>query len=249
MILYIRANVCVILRDFIKSIKKKEKYKLMYKIETHLHTKLISKCGWLYPEEIVKSYYDCGYSGICVTEHYNRTCFEYAGIDLSSNGDKLNAFLEGFRQVKKAAEKYGIVVYEGAELRFDQCDNDYLIYGFSHELLADPDRIIKMGIHNFISLSRADGAILFQAHPFRPSCIPAPAEYLDGIEVRNMNCRHNNHNDLALEYAERHNLLQSGGSDCHRPGDECTSGIISDYLPKDSAEFASLLRSGNYSII
>lgn len=221
----------------------------MYKIETHLHTKLISQCGWMYPDELARVYHEGGYAAICVTDHYNRTCFDYADIDLFGPGDKMDAFLEGYRQLKKEAQQYGIRVYEGAELRFDQCENDYLIYGFSHELLADPDTVMKMGIQNFIELSRADGAVLVQAHPFRPSCIPAPAEYLDGIEVCNLNPRHNGHDDMAMAYAVRHNLIQTGGSDCHRPGDQCTGGIITDMLPKDSFEFAALLRSGNYQII
>jgi hypothetical protein len=221
----------------------------MYKIETHLHTKLISRCGWMYPEELARIYHECDYAAICVTDHYNRECFDYAGIDLSGPGDKISAFLEGYRQLKKEAEQYGILVYEGAELRFDQCDNDYLLYGFHHELLADPDTVMKMGIQNFIELSRADDAVLVQAHPFRSSCIPAPAEYVDGIEVCNLNPRHNNCNEMASAYASRHGLIQIGGSDCHRPGDQCTSGIITDTLPKDSFEFAALLRSGNFRVI
>lgn len=221
----------------------------MYKIETHLHTKLISQCGWMYPDELAKAYHEGGYAAICVTDHYNRICFEYAGIDLYGSADKVHAFLEGYRQLKKAAEQYGILVYEGAELRFDQCENDYLLYGFSHKLLADPDSIMKIGIQNFIDLSREDGAILIQAHPFRSSCIPAPAEYVDGIEVCNPSPRHNSSDHMAKAYALRHNLIQTGGSDCHRPGDQCASGILSDTLPRDSFEFADLLRSGNYQVI
>ena len=41
----------------------------------------------------------------------------------------------------------------------------------------------------------------------------------------------------------------TAGSDCHRPGDECRSGILSDTLPKDGFEFARLIRSGNYRLI
>lgn len=221
----------------------------MYKIETHLHTKIISECGGLYPDRLAQLYYEGGYAAICITDHYNRPSFDYAGIDLNAPGDKMQAFLEGYRQLKEEAGKYGILVYEGAELRFDQCENDYLIYGFHHELLSDPQTVMRMGLHEFIPLSREDGALLIQAHPFRPSCIPAPAEYIDGVEVFNQNPRHNSHNDEAMAYANRHSLIKTGGSDCHREGDQCTSGILSDTLPRDSFEFAALLRSGNYSLI
>lgn len=50
----------------------------MYRIETHLHTTYISRCGWLGAEAIMKYYTACGYDAICVTDHYNRECFDYA---------------------------------------------------------------------------------------------------------------------------------------------------------------------------
>ena len=69
-------------------------------------------------------------------------------------------------------------------------DNDYLLYGFHDALLADPDRVMREGLAAFAPQYRADGALLVQAHPFRKKCTPAPAEYLDGIEVLNLNPRH-----------------------------------------------------------
>ena len=59
----------------------------MHKIETHLHTKIVSKCGWLSPEELIAGYKAAGYDAIVVTDHYNRTTFEYLGIDTRAPGD------------------------------------------------------------------------------------------------------------------------------------------------------------------
>ena len=174
----------------------------MYRIETHLHTTYISRCGWLGAEAIMKYYTACGYDAICVTDHYNRECFDYAEIDLTTPGSKTQAFLQGYHRLKKVSEKYNIRVYAGAELRFDESDNDYLLYGFHDALLADPDRVMREGLAAFAPQYRADGALLVQAHPFRKKCTPAPAEYLDGIEVLNLNPRHDSHNDLALAYAK-----------------------------------------------
>ena len=174
----------------------------MYKIETHLHTTYISHCGWLGAQAIMKAYAAAGYAAICVTDHYNRECFDYAEIDLTTPGSKTVDFLLGYRRLKREAERYGIRVYEGAELRFDESDNDYLLYGFHHDLLADPDAVMRSGLERFVSAYRADGALLVQAHPFRKKCSPAPAEWLDGIEVLNLNPRHDSRNDLALEYAQ-----------------------------------------------
>ena len=48
----------------------------LYKIETHLHTTYISHCGWLGAQAILKAYAAAGYAAICVTDHYNRACFD-----------------------------------------------------------------------------------------------------------------------------------------------------------------------------
>ena len=117
------------------------------------------------------------------------------------------------------------------------------------ELLADPEHVMSEGLEAFAPKYRADGALLIQAHPFRGKCTPAPAELLDGVEVLNLNPRHDSHNDLALAYAEEHHLLMTAGSDCHRPGDEGTTGILAETLPEDSFGFADLIRSGKYTLI
>lgn len=221
----------------------------MYKIETHLHTTYISHCGWLGSQALMKMYSELGYAAICVTDHYNRHCFNYADIDISTPGSKTEDFLLGYRRLVKESEKYGIKVYEGAELRFDGSENDYLLFGFHHELLANPEKVISEGIEVFSKKAREDGALLIQAHPFRNKCTPSPAEFLDGVEVLNLNPRHDSRNHMALEYAKKHNLIMTGGSDCHRPGDQGTSGIISEILPENGFEFADLLRSRHFSII
>ena len=77
----------------------------MYRIETHLHTTYISRCGWLGAEAIMKYYTACGYDAICVTDHYNRECFDYAEIDLTTPGSKTQAFLQGYHRLKKVSEK------------------------------------------------------------------------------------------------------------------------------------------------
>lgn len=110
----------------------------MYKIETHLHTTYISHCGWLCAQAIMKAYSAAGYDAICVTDLYNRDTFDYIEMDLSTPGSKTRDFLLGYHRLKREGEKYGIRVYAGAELRFDGSQNDYLLYGFHDELLADP---------------------------------------------------------------------------------------------------------------
>ncbi|MCD8077107.1 MAG: PHP domain-containing protein [Lachnospiraceae bacterium] len=221
----------------------------MYKIETHLHTTYSSKCGWLEAEELIAGYKAAGYSGIVVTDHFNRTTFDYLQIDLASEGDKVHPFLEGYHRMKEEGRKQGIQIYKGAELRFDECNNDYLLFGYHNELLRNPEEIFRMGIAAFAPLCRAAGALLIQAHPYRRGCTPAIACYLDGVEVLNGSPRHDSHNDRAAEYAEQFGLIGTAGSDCHRPEDIGVTGILAEHLPENSIELTHLLRSGKFSLL
>lgn len=221
----------------------------MHKIETHLHTSDISKCGRLGAAELAKGYHEAGYHAIAVTDHYNRTTFDRLGVDLQSGGDIAERFLEGYRKVAAECRKYGIIVYQGAEVRFDECENDYLIYGFRKEFLNDPEKIFRMGISNFASFARKEGVLVIQAHPYRRKCTPAIACYLDGMEVCNGTPRYENYNERAEEYARTYGLIRTAGSDCHQTVDIGASGLLSEELPGDPFSFANLLRSRRYQLM
>ena len=121
----------------------------MYKIETHLHTPLISPCAVLSPEELVLSYKEAGYAAVTVTDHYKASAFSYAGISWDAPGDKLYAFLEGYRRVKEVGDQAGLKVYYVAVLLFYEIDNDYLVYCFVFYVLAVRIAVCSMGIAFF----------------------------------------------------------------------------------------------------
>ena len=219
-----------------------------YKIETHLHTPAISPCGVLTPQELVEGYLKAGFSAITVTDHYHADAFRHAGIDPAGEGT-FQAFMEGYRQVCRAAEGTPLRVYYGAELRFRGCGNDYLLYGFPHELLAKPEEVWAMGIVRFSELAREAGALLIQAHPYRAYCLPVDPYLIDGVEGVNRHDVHANHNDMAVAYGRRYGLRITGGSDCHHPADVGRGGIEADWLPEDSMDLARLLRAGDYRIL
>ena len=221
----------------------------MYKIETHLHTSHVSRCGYLDAGALVERYAAAGYGGIIVTDHFNRITFDYLGLDPAGPGDRVGAFLDGVRRMEEEGARRGLRIYKGAELRFDECENDYLLYGWPDELLSDPEAVFRMGVAAFAPLARAAGALMFQAHPYRHGCTPAIACYLDGLEVRNLNPRHESHNDWAERYAAQFGLARLEGSDCHQSGDEARAGILVEELPGDSGAMAELLRAGRYTLI
>ena len=153
--------------------------------------------------------------------------------------------------MQEAAARFGLTVYLGAELRFYENDNDYLLYGFDPALLAHPHEIMSMGAVAFSDLIRGTDAVLIQAHPFRAGCIPLAPCFLDGIEIYNASPRHlhHGHNDRALALAASQGpaFIRTAGSDCHRTEDVGRSGICSAKLPADSAAFAAMLRTGDFS--
>ena len=198
---------------------------------------------------IVEKYAEAGYSAIAITDHANRTTFKEL-LDSSNGEEGFRKFIQGYENVKAAAEKHGIIVYRGAEIRFDSDPNDYLIFNYPDNLLCDLDAVMKMGLKNFYSIAKNTGTLIIQAHPFREICTPADANLLDGVEIANTHARHKNNNSSAQEFAERNpHLIKIGGSDCHRPEDAGRGGILSDTLPKTDSELSTLLKSGKYSIL
>ncbi len=225
----------------------------MYLIETHLHTKEVSKCAHLYAAQSAEFYHQAGYHAIAVTDHYNQDTWDYLGIDARAIDDVMPRFIEGYQAMREAAGKYGIRVFLGAELRFLENKNDYLLYNFPADLLAKPHEVMSMGAAAFSTLAREAGALFIQAHPFRKGCVPVDPMLIDGAEIFNANPRHLPYarNELAQKIAEREGkgFIRVAGSDSHRTEDTARSGLRSNTLPEDSAAFAALLRSGDYEPI
>lgn len=218
------------------------------KIELHLHTRYVSSCGQLTAEEIVEGYHQAGYSGLVVTDHFNRDTFQMLGLDTKADIDHLKAYLDGYEKVKQCAKKYGMKVYRGAEVRFDGSWNDYLLYGYSDELLHDPEKIFTEGVEAFYKRCRAEGALLVHAHPYRNGGMPTTPKALDGVEVCNMHPGHNNRNELALAFARENGLLEIAGSDCHEKCHIGRGGILVEQLPANEKELVTLLRAKNYRL-
>lgn len=221
----------------------------MYKIETHLHTVYSSSCGHLNAEEIVIGYLKAGYHGVAITDHFNWATYRYLQFDRLKPEDISKAFLEGYYRVREMGEKLGLKVYKGAEFRFNGSDNDYLVFGYGDHLLLEPEMVFRDGLEVFSPRCRAEGGLIIQAHPYRNACTPGESGFLDGVEVLNRNTDWDNHNDWALAFAEKNDLLQTSGSDCHTPDQIGRGGILSQTLPENDEEFVALLRSGAFALI
>lgn len=208
--------------------------------DLHTHTSEVSSCGRIPGAEMAELYFNAGYAGIAITDHYYDRYFDALDGSWQAN---INSYLQGYKAAKKRGQELGLDVLLGLELRFAGTPEDFLVYGVDEEFLLSYPRLDRYGLESFSDLAKEHNLLIFQAHPFRPGQKVAEPRFLDGIEVFNGNPRHNSRNDLALSYAQEHDLLQVTCSDAHQYEDVAVAAVK---LPKrvtSSAELVKLLRT------
>ncbi len=211
----------------------------LYPYELHLHTGEFGWCAHVPAATIVRNYEALGYAGIVVTNHY----FEggFAAMPETSWAEKIENYLRGYEAAVAAVSRDDFDVLLGIELRFTEHFNDYLVYGMTPEQLIQYPKLYEFTPSEFRKLADSLGWAFVQAHPFRRGCEAIPAEYLHGMEVKNMNPRHDSHNDAALAYAVEHGLAQTCGSDYHQLGDEAKAAMCFTERLRTSIDLAKLI--------
>lgn len=209
-----------------------------YRIELHAHTSPASTCSHLKPEALVQLYHEKGYDGLVITNH-----FEPGKLALGKAG-AVSLLMQDYREAREAAKKYGMTVYLGAELRFQENINDYLIYGVDEALLGTFYDYIHTDVATFRKEVALPNSVFLQAHPFRPGMVLCDPKLLDGMECLNLHPRHNSAVGLATQYAYREDLkVKIAGSDCHEMGDHGLTALRCKSLPEDSFQLAQILKS------
>lgn len=212
-----------------------------YRIELHTHTAPCSGCSQIPPDELIHLYAEKGYHGVVITNH-----LEPGKMNFGKTG-AVSLLMKDYEDAKKAGEKYGVAVYLGVELRFQENINDYLIYGVDETLLNAFYDYLPTDVATFRSAVRLPNSVFLQAHPFRSNMVLCDPNLLDGMECLNLHPRHNSAIGPATQYAYEKNLkIKIAGSDCHRPGDQGNAALRTKTLPRDSFEIAKILKSGDY---
>jgi histidinol phosphatase-like PHP family hydrolase len=219
----------------------------MYKFDTHVHTSETSPCGNISAHDTVDMYIKAGFSGICITDHYNKSYFNTWKCD--SWNETIDRLLKGYYNAKLYGDNIGFNVLLGVELRLEDNLNEYLLYGVTEQFLYHNPKLYEYKINVLKLISNKNNILIFQAHPFRPNLTPENPKYLDGVEVINGNKRHNSRNELAIEFAEKNNLLMSAGSDCHEVEDVGRSGIITNKRIEEAGTLVEILKSKNFKLI
>ncbi|MBR3767158.1 MAG: PHP domain-containing protein [Clostridia bacterium] len=227
----------------IKKLKKELIKEYKYQIELHAHTSPASGCSQISPKEMAETYKNLGYDAVTIANHF---VHEYHGL---SKEEVIDRFLNDFEETKKYGEEIGIKVYLAAEIRFNENDNDYLVFGVDKKMLSEIYDLLPYGIENFRKTYKIPESVFIQAHPFREGMEKVDPSLLDGIEVYNMHPNHNSKVGLAAVYAKENNFpIITAGSDFHHPNrcHEGVSAIRSNILPENSFDLAALLKSGDY---
>lgn len=203
------------------------------KLDLHVHTKEVSPCGLVSATDIVDNYIKKGFAGIVITDHFNKYFFE--------KGKTIDDFLLGYKIAKNEGRKKGIKVYLGMELKLNEGENEYLLYGIDEEFLRNNPNLYEYSLEETIDIIHNYGGIIIQAHPFRNQ-ICFPRNEVDGYEVFNGHFSHRNYNEKALSFAIDTGKIQTSGSDTHWIYDTANGGIELDKLP-DETELVKCLSS------
>ena len=209
------------------------------RIEMHCHSNPASGCSDVSPEELVDIYHGAGYDALCLTNHFLTSLMDRGGIDL---------FLDDYERAAARAERYGMKIYLGAELRFDEKINDYLLYGVDREILERAKEYLEKGLAAYVHEAKDARSVLAQAHPFRKNMVECDPSLLDGIEAWNFHSGHNSAPATALHHAILHHKeILTAGTDFHHPSRQhpCVALRVKS-LPADSFALAALLRSGDF---
>ena len=209
------------------------------KIELHCHSSGFSECSELPPSEIIRCYRNAGYQGIVITNHF----YPWVSKNDKKYQKYIDEFLEEYHFTKELGEGVGIKVYLGMEIRFEENQNDYLLYGIDEDFVRGVPRQLET-IYDFMPYLKEHPDVLFiQAHPFRNGMFLVDSSLLDGIEVFNLHPNHNSRVGFAAKYAESEGLkVCTCGSDLHHPGHDALSALLTRELPEDEKELARCIR-------
>ena len=212
-----------------------------YRIELHAHTSPVSVCSEISPEDLVRIYSKKGFHGVVITNHFIPSL-------LSMSEDKaIDWYISDYEKAVAEAESYGIKIYLGAEIRFSENINDYLIYGVNREILKTCYRYLKGTVSSFREKVQLPDSVFLQAHPVRNGMEHCDPGILDGMECMNLHPNHNSRVGLATRYAYKNGLsIKTAGTDFHHPGQEALAALRTKQLPADSFEIARILKSGDY---
>lgn len=225
----------------------------------------VSACGYSHASEYIEPFYNLGYNGLIVTDHFFggnvRPEFREGSWE-----EFVNKFCRGYELAKEAADAFNaernltgdeaFKVFFGFEQSWYDGGDDYLIYGLDKNwLLAHPE-CVNYSQKDFFDAVNEVGGLMIQAHPFRwRSYMNAQRQVpyaVHGVEVFNGG-NDKIMNDLAELYAREFHFPMTSGSDIHGIDrfDQVSTlgGVIFDKPLKDIFDYAKKVKNFEGRII
>ncbi len=176
------------------------------KFDLHIHTKYSFDCNSK-PERIVKIAKKRGMDGIAVTDHDN---------------------IEGWNHMIEAVKKSGLMLVLGEEIRVRDNNGSYEILG-----LFLNEKIKLGGFNEIVDQIKQQGGIACLPHPFDPFKVKfnnrdSLAKKIDAVEVFNARVIRSIYNKKAFDFAKKHNLGMTAGSDAHTEQEVGRGYLITD---------------------
>lgn len=220
----------------------------LYKYETHLHTCEASACAIYSSKEHVRYYKEAGYDGIIVTDH-----FFNGNTSIPQNlpwEERVERFCKGYENAKEEGDRIGLSVFFGWEANFQA--TEFLVYGLDKAWLLNHPDILDWSIEEQYKKVHADGGFVVQAHPFRVRPyikeVRLFPDFVDAVEYINVGNRSDEFDRQARDYAKKHKLPVTAGTDAH--GLELLhSGVAFKQRLESIGDFIKGIQSGNYELI
>jgi len=172
------------------------------KLDLHIHSKYSSD-GVLDPEKIVKIAIKRGLNGVAITDH--------------------NTIIGGLKAKNYETEDFKVIV--GSEISTEKGE---IIGLFLKEEIKSKD------VQEVVSEIKEQNGIIVIPHPFdalRHSAFHPTGEdakFIDCIEGFNSRCVFQEYNKKAVEFAMRHRLATTAGSDAHFANEIGNAGITTE---------------------
>jgi predicted metal-dependent phosphoesterase TrpH len=173
-------------------------------IDLHIHTNQSPFCGWIKPKKLIARALEIGLDGLAVTDH-----------------NTIDGALEIIDIVKD--ENIDLIVVIGEEITTDR--GEVLAYFLKKEICPGPFTDVLKEIRRVKGISAIP-------HPFddlrhHSVCMTInDIQSFDCVEVFNSRCFSKRENDLASNFAKKHNLAVTAGSDAHFLNEVGNSGVI-----------------------
>lgn len=224
----------------------------IYRYEMHCHTDWCSACAHNSPQEMAEAYYNAGYAGMVITDHFLRG---NSAVDRSLPWEeKMKRYYAAYEAARDWAAGKDFHVLFGLEHAYGD-GKEVLTYGVDLPFLLEHINLHLYSLEDYARFVHGAGGFLSMAHPYRHapyinSDVKPQPQYLDGAEVFNFYNTGEENKQAAL-LAEKYGLAPTSGGDEHSvSGASIGRAGIALKTPVDTGkELVEVLKSGDYRLV